>query len=274
MYKWSGVAEIDSRLRSTPLAEDLEDADYTKLDGIDVNLGSSTIGADPFSVRFELINPGSTDVRFKFLFPADLRLELESWADANELSDSQTHILQVEDNRLFQVKPRSATLAPNERCVVRLNYAHHLVGTHSLPVILSIFGGRQLPLKLSGTTLSKKDIQIHLPSQNHALKDVELNDIHPPIQDLELYNGSNKKISYSIDLAPLEDTKKENWDWPIFQVITPKGSIEPHSNGIVKVRFAPLEAKQYQGQDLQQIKFIKDLAAFVNFTSFLITVIF
>ena len=54
-------------------------------------------------MRFEIVNPGNTEAKFEFLFPADLRLELEGWADNAELSKSQYDILQVEDNKLFQV---------------------------------------------------------------------------------------------------------------------------------------------------------------------------
>ena len=54
-------------------------------------------------MRFEIVNPGNTEAKFEFLFPADLRLELEGWADNAELSKSQFDILQVEDNKLFQV---------------------------------------------------------------------------------------------------------------------------------------------------------------------------
>ena len=55
-------------------------------------------------MRFEIVNPGNTEAKFEFLFPADLRLELEGWADNAELSKSQFDILQVEDNKLFQVQ--------------------------------------------------------------------------------------------------------------------------------------------------------------------------
>ena len=70
---------------------------------LDVNFGCSTVGSAPFTMRFEIVNPGNTEAKFEFLFPADLRLELEGWADNAELSKSQYDILQVEDNKLFQV---------------------------------------------------------------------------------------------------------------------------------------------------------------------------
>ena len=64
-------------------------------------------------MRFEIVNPGNTEAKFEFLFPADLRLELEGWADNAELSKSQYDILQVEDNKLFQV-----TLTRQSLCIL------------------------------------------------------------------------------------------------------------------------------------------------------------
>ena len=177
-----------------------------------------------------------------------MRLELEGWADNSELTKSQYQILQVEDNKLFQVKPRSARLGPDERCVIKIIYSHHLVGQHSLPVLLSIDGGRQLPLRFSGVTLSMADQYLHFPSPSHQLKPVELGLLQSPTQEIDFHNGSNSRIHFSIDMESVRQFQEENWNWPVFDILTAKGTIEPYSTGKIYVNFSPLEAREYKIQ--------------------------
>ena len=40
----------------------------------------------------------------------------------------------------------------------------------------------------------------------------------------------------------------ENWNWPVFDILTTKGTIEPHSTGKIYVNFSPLEAREYKIQ--------------------------
>ena len=249
LYRWSNVAKIDAMLRTTPSQSELDAGafeDGKGADFIDVNFGCSTVNSAPFVLRFEIENPGNTESSFSFLFPADMRLELEGWADQSELTKSQYQILQVEDNKLFQVRPRTARLGPDEKCAVKIVYSHHLVGEHSLPVLLSIDGGRQLNLRFSGVTLSQSDRYLHFPTRDHVLKPVELGLLQPPTQEVNFHNGSNKTIHFSIDMENVRAFQETNWNWPVFQILTTKGVIEPHSTGKIFVNFSPLEAREYR----------------------------
>ena len=65
--------------------------------------------------------------------------------------DRFDRLLQIFDNQVYQ--PTVAVLKPNERVTVKMIYSYAIIGCHSFPVVLSISGGRQIPLQLTGITL-------------------------------------------------------------------------------------------------------------------------
>ena len=95
------------------------------------------------------------------------------------------------------------------------------------------------------TSFSRTDQYLHFPSRSHVLKPVELGLLQTPSQEVSFHNGSNSKIHFSIDMESVLEFQRENWQWPIFDILTTKGVIEPHSSGKILINFSPLEAKEY-----------------------------
>ena len=126
-----------------------------------------------------------------------------------------------------------------------MSYSHSIIGAHSYPVILSINGGRQIPLRLTGMTLSETDKYLNFPTGHHELTPVQLGLMQAPIQQVNFYNGSAHKIHYEIDLNTVRSLNKDNWNWTIFNILNPKGTVDSNSCGEILVQFAPLEAKEY-----------------------------
>ena len=125
-------------------------------------------------------------------------------------------------------------------------YSHNMIGQHSFPVILDIHGGRSIPLRLSGITLSESDKYLNFAVDHHQLRPVQLGLMSAPIQQINFFNGSKHKIHYEIELDSVRAINADNWDWKIFRILNPKGVVEASSCGEILVQFSPLEAKDYE----------------------------
>lgn len=115
-----------------------------------------------------------------FLFPADLQLELEYWAETGEFDEDELHEvcvnwnlpsllwfilslsgfvplcvtypkylfwcvqMKVMDNKLFSINPQQGKLEPGECRTVSFTYRHTMAGTDRLPVLLKLARGREI----------------------------------------------------------------------------------------------------------------------------------
>ena len=238
LYELTQAKKLNSLLNAPPLDQENDEL-------VIINLNCGTYQSKPFQIRMEIVNPGNTAAHFKFLFPADFRIELEGWARHADLSHDQFEILKIEENKLFQIEPRQGVLNRGERKVIKMSYQHKIVGSHALPIVMSISGGRQIPLRLTGMTLSEADKCLAFPSEHYELKPVHLGLLQAPTQQVSFYNGSSQKIHYEIDLDSVRALNAANWDWEVFKILNPKGVVDANSCGEIKMSFLPLEARQY-----------------------------
>ena len=220
LYELTQAKKLNSLLNAPPPPCGQEEDDELVI----INLNSSPHHSRPFQIRLEIVNPGNTAAHFKFLFPADFRIELEGWARHADLSHDQFEVLKIEEHKLFQIEPRQGVLKRGERKVIKMTYQHKLIGSHALPVVMSITGGRQIPLRLMGMTLSEADKCLSFPSEHYELKPVHLGLLRAPTQQVSFYNGSSQKIHYEIDLESVRALNEANWDWQILTVLNPKGN--------------------------------------------------
>lgn len=89
----------------------------------------------------------SDGARRHLLFPADLQLELEWWAETGDYTAEELHQLKVSQNHLFRVEPRQGVLAPGARQVLRFSYEHSIPGTDRLPMLLKVDSGREIMVR-------------------------------------------------------------------------------------------------------------------------------
>ncbi|XP_076448439.1 cilia- and flagella-associated protein 65-like [Babylonia areolata] len=212
---------------------------------LDFNFSAAPLGSEPCSVSLMFENTGTVATEWAFLFPCDLQLELEYWAETGEFDEDELHEMKVMDNKLFDVTPRKGKLEPGATQTVTLTYHHTMAGTDRLPVLLKIARGREILLNFVGVTVEPDRKYIHFPSKKHMFTPVPVGEKTSPKQVYELYNGGAVPVYYELDLTPLDIIQKENYDQPIFECLNPVGEIAPGRSVSIEWRFSPLEAKTY-----------------------------
>ncbi|XP_053352888.1 cilia- and flagella-associated protein 65 [Clarias gariepinus] len=212
---------------------------------LDFNFSAAPLNADPSNVLLMFMNPGNILVEWSFLFPEDQQIELECWADTEELSPNEILQMKVQENRMFSVSPRSDKLQPGQQRAVQLTYKHDFVGMHRLPVLLKLSHGREILLNFIGVTVEKDRHYLHFPSTRHVFAPVAIGGFHPPIQVYELYNGGAQPVRYRVDTLPLQELQEENFSHPVLQCLNPEGDVQPGCTASLRWIFSPLEAKTY-----------------------------
>ncbi|CAB4001244.1 Hypothetical predicted protein, partial [Paramuricea clavata] len=84
--------------------------------------GSAGCGSRSTVFYLSLLNSGSVPAEWTFLFPNDLQLELEYWAETGEYSSEELQQMQTIGHHLFSVEPSSGTLAAGHAQTVILRY--------------------------------------------------------------------------------------------------------------------------------------------------------
>ncbi|KAK7484650.1 hypothetical protein BaRGS_00024058, partial [Batillaria attramentaria] len=198
---------------------------------LDFNFSAAPLGSEPCIVTLMLENTGTVATDWSFLFPCDLQLELEYWAETGEFDEDELH--------------EKGKMEPGATQVVTLKYHHTMAGTDRLPVLLKIARGREILLNFIGVTVEPDRRYIHFPSNKHMFTPVPVGEKTSPKQVYELYNGGAVPVRYELDLTPLDIIEKENFDQPIFECLNPIGEIAPGRSMSIEWRFSPLEAKTY-----------------------------
>ena len=83
------------------------------------------------------------------MFPSDLQLELEYWAETGDYSQEELHQLKVAQNKLFSIEPKRGMLDPSARQLVRFTYEHVIPGTDRIPVLIKVANGREIMVCLN-----------------------------------------------------------------------------------------------------------------------------
>lgn len=212
---------------------------------LDFNFSAAPLESEPCSVTLMFENTGTVATEWAFLFPSDLHLELEYWAETGEFDTDELHEMRVMDNKLFEISPNKGILEPGSTQTITFTYHHIMAGTDRLPVLLKIARGREILLNFIGVTVEPDRRYIHFPSNKHMFTPVPIGEKTSPLQVYELYNGGAVPVRYELDLTPLDIIQKENYHQPIFECLNPIGEILPGRSVAIEWRFSPLEAKTY-----------------------------
>lgn len=127
---------------------------------------------------------------------------------------------------------------------VNLYYYPKEVDFHYLKIFFSILNGKPLILNFQGETLWRrahlqllKDIY-HLPPVPIGL---ELAVTYP----IEIKNLGITKLKYILDTSPLEQLNSQNYDFRVFEIHNPEGTLMPNETLYIYTLFRPLEARDY-----------------------------
>lgn len=212
---------------------------------MDFNFGAAPLGGEPCMVHLNLQNTGTVPAEWAFLYPSDLQLELEYWAETGEYDEDELHEMQVMDSKLFSIEPRGGKLLPGESHTVTLTYSHTLIGTNRLPVLFKVMRGREILVNFIGVTVDPDSYYVHFANTRHLFEPVPVGGSSPPIQVYELYNGGATLVKYELDKEPLAQVQAQNYGCRIFECLNPSGEIPPGCAALIYWQFAPLEARTY-----------------------------
>lgn len=212
---------------------------------IDFNFGAAPLGGEPCELHLNLKNTGSVPAEWAFLYPSDLQLELEYWAETGEYDEDELHQMQVMDNKLFSIEPRRGKLLPGESHTVSLTYSHLFIGTNRLPVLFKVMRGREILVNFIGVTVDPESFYVHFANTRHMFEPVAVGGTSPPVQVYELYNGGAREVNYELDTEPLAQIQAQNYGCRIFECLNPSGEIPPGCVAFIYWQFAPLEARTY-----------------------------
>lgn len=231
---------------------------------MDFNFGAAPLGGEPCVVHLNLQNTGSVPAEWAFLYPSDLQLELEYWAETGEYDEDELHEMQVMDNKLFSIEPRRGKLLPGEFHTVVLTYSHLFTGTNKLPVLFKVMRGREVLVNFIGVTVDPDSFYVHFANTRHMFEPVAVGGTSPPVQVYELYNGGARVVSYELDTEPLAQVQAQNYGCRIFECLNPTGEIPPGCAALIYWQFAPLEARTYMVD--VPVRIIGDETVLVTFT--------
>ncbi|XP_064420128.1 cilia- and flagella-associated protein 65 [Latimeria chalumnae] len=212
---------------------------------LDFNFGAASVGSEPSEFLLLMENKGMVPAHWAFLFPTDLKIELEYWAESGEFDCCDLHQMKIQDNKLFSVAPKLGCLHPGQQQSLQLLYRHEFVGTDRLPVLLKLSEGREILLNFVGVTVEKQKPYIHFISNKHTFAPVGIGTLKPPKQIYELYNGGLVPVTYEIQLDPLYQLQQNNFNHKVIQCLCPKGEIPPGVTAHLEWIFSPLEARTY-----------------------------
>ena len=204
----------------------------------------SKYGSKPRKVTLTLKNIGGVEAHWQFKLPNDSEIELEKWADPGEPTPERAFEKHILDNKIFNVQPRSGHLLPGKQMELNVFYYPKEVDHHYLKAFLQILNGKPLIINLEGETLLRrahmrliKDVY-HLPPTPIGL---EWSVTFP----IEIKNLGITKLKYQIDTAALEELNARNYDFKVFEISNPEGTLAANDTQYIYCLFRPLEAKEY-----------------------------
>ncbi|CAK8673924.1 unnamed protein product [Clavelina lepadiformis] len=256
LWRWFSLEHLNSCLDSDPDEAELiysvstrhstsrRPSVYTK-SIMDFNFGAASITSEPCYVSMMVKNSGSVATEWAFLFPKDLELDIDYWAESGLFDSDELHELHIQDNKLFTVYPSKGNLQPGESRTILFTYKHDVAGTHRLPVLLKIEKGKEILINFIGVTVELNRQYLHFPGTKHVFTPVPIGGPTPPKQLYEMYNGGAMAAIYEVDLAPLHLLESSNYDHPVFTCLNPQGEISPGTSANLEWIFSPLESKTY-----------------------------
>ena len=147
-----------------------------------MNFGAAPIKSEDTKIIFFVENTGSVPAEWALLYPKDLLIELEYWAQNGDYDLDELEEMKVQDNKLFTVEPQKGFLDPGQSVQLHVTYRHTFAGVNKLPVLFKMLKGREILLNMVGTTVAHNEPNIHFPSGLYELEPIEIGLGEYPIQ--------------------------------------------------------------------------------------------
>lgn len=241
-------AEV-AQSQAQPSARDASD-----LSTVTVEFTPAPLGSPPDVVLWQLRNVGGLPAVVDVAFPSDAEIEAEAWAEPTEPSRAEVRTRQLLERRVFDVQPRQLRILPGACATLVLHYAHVTAAladgpnsSHQVEVLLKIRRGRTVRLRLRGQTLRPHlpSLWLGSPALSRRLDPVPLGVRRAPVQLVRVCNPTAEPVRFHVDPRPLRAACEASHGFDVWECLTPSGLLAPQSEDVIKVRFTPLEARDY-----------------------------
>ena len=125
-----------------------------------------------------------------------------------------------------------------------VNYFPKEVKKHHLNLFFQIANGKPLSIKFEGETLHRR-AQLQLIKHTYDLPPVPIGLEWAITYPIEIKNLGITKLKYQIDTEKLEELNKANYDFRVFEIQNPEGTLKSNEIQHIYTLFRPLEAKKY-----------------------------
>jgi hypothetical protein len=218
----------------------------SSLDQFSLNFITRELGSQPGHLVLQFQNLGDLPLQWNIQYPDDIGIEPEHWAEKEAPTAGIVKQGFIIDNEIFSVWPRNGSLDPGQTQHLELayNYQDTSYDCHELNVILQVHNGKQVVLRLTGSTLKveQKCLQI---SENFVLSPTQIGAVAAPVQTMEIHNVGLDAIKFHIDVSAIEALCAGSFNFPVLTCMDPAGMIEPGKCVLVRFAFQPLEDQTY-----------------------------
>jgi hypothetical protein len=201
-------------------------------------------GSKPRKITLTIKNIGGVQANWLFKLPNDSQIEMEPWADPGEPTEEKAFEQHILDNKIFTVHPRFGELQPGEQMELNVYYTPKEVKRHHLQAFLQIMNGKPLIINLQGETLHRR-AYLRLLKDIYYLPPTPIGLDWAVTYPIEIKNLGITKLRYQIDTTQLEALNQNNYDFRIFEIQNPEGTLAPNDTQYIYTLFRPLEAKDY-----------------------------
>ena len=217
----------------------------SSLPAVDMMLPPGLPGEAPSQLHLLLRNTGELSTSFQVRYPTEMELQIEHWADKGEPSPVELKHHLIVDKGIMSVAPRSAELQPGEEVEVVVRMRHFRADDYELPLLLQIASGRQIVLNVIGHTMALGERYLHIPLREIPLPPTPIGLPVAQRHTFELPNYGNVDLPFEVVLSHLHRVNQANHGFPVLICEDPSGVIPPGGVAHVRVRFHPLEVKDY-----------------------------
>jgi len=204
----------------------------------------SKYGPKPRKVTLTIKNIGGVQAEWQFKLPNDSEIEMEPWADPGEPTPEKAFEKHILDKKIFDVQPRQGMLQPGEQMELNVFYYPKETGRHHLKAFLQIMNGKPLIINFQGETLHRR-AYLRLLKDTYYLPATPIGLEWAVTYPIEIKNLGITKLKYQIDTQALEALNENNYDFRIFEIQNPEGTLAANDTQYIYTLFRPLEAKEY-----------------------------